>query len=167
MYRMTVAVGITLASLALSACSSGSSSSGSTRSGSGSSGIAAAPRAGSTAPAAPHASSGAAAGQDGASVSTFCSLIGQSNKLMSDLAAGDIQPGGVSATNFKHDLEAARAAAPAEIKSDMDVIVDFDESLLSHPENAQETPALTSATEHYAAWIGSHCAGAALSSGAR
>jgi len=157
MSRKTFAVSTVLVALSLAACSSTSTNS--------SAGSSSGTPAGSTQSRGTVAASTTKAAPAAGSVSQFCSLIGESNKLMSDIAAGDDQPGGVDATKFKNDLEAALSAAPDEIKPDMKVIVTFDESLLASHGDVQETPALTTAMQHYATWIGAHCAGSSVQPG--
>jgi hypothetical protein len=53
--------------------------------------------------------------------------------------------------------------APAEIKGDLQVVLQFDQRSLSaiqagqSPDSIQETPELTAALTHVARWISAHC----------
>jgi hypothetical protein len=79
--------------------------------------------------------------------------------VLVDIGAGDSAPGGVDKEKIKHDLQVAADQAPAEIKGDVQTIVQFDVSVIDGNTSVKETPALQSAMQHYASWVSGHCAG--------
>jgi hypothetical protein len=92
-------------------------------------------------------------------IAAFCTLITKNNAILTDIAAGDNRPGGVDTTRLLHDMDAAVAQAPAAIRHDMRVVVDFDRQAFTHHKELKETPQLDAALQHYVSWIGAHCPG--------
>jgi hypothetical protein len=90
----------------------------------------------------------------------FCTFLGKNNQILTDVATGDSRPGGVDTQKLKTDLQAEVDRAPAEIKPDIQTIVQFTASALDG-KGAHETPQLVTAMQHYATWIASHCPSAA------
>lgn len=151
MHRPTIAAAIVLCPAILTAaCSANSTSSSASgaRSTTGA-GPAAAARSTAASPAIPGSGN----------VPAFCALITKNNAILMDIAAGDTSSTGVDATKLLHDLDAAAAAAPAEVKTDMQTIVDFDRQLITKHTDIQETPQLEAAMQHYATWTRAHCVG--------
>jgi hypothetical protein len=160
MNRTHIAVLAAVAALPLSlgACSSSTAGSGSTAAGAhkpGSASVAAPTSAApaSVAPASVAPASAAAGGGDA------CTFLAKSNQVLLDIGAGDSAPGGVDKQKIKHDLQVAADQAPAEIKGDVQTIVQFDISVIDGDTTVKETPALQTAMQHYASWIAAHCAG--------
>ncbi|MDQ6875721.1 MAG: hypothetical protein M3042_11760 [Actinomycetota bacterium] len=156
--RLCVALALAvLAAPALGACSSASGGTG--RSGSSADSGAKSPAPAKSGTSGAGTTTGAGASSGSTDLAGFCSLIGRNNRILTEIAAGDQRQSGVDTHKLIADLNSLVAAAPAEIKPDLQVIVDFDTSLFQHPHAIKESPQLAQAMQHYAAWIGKNCAG--------
>jgi hypothetical protein len=161
MHRLPTATATLLctASLVAACSSSGGHSAGVTsHTGGGSTG-----HAGSVSSAAAGAATGAATapskavGGGSGDAAAFCKLITKNNAVMRDISAGDKSAAGVDTTKLLHDMDAALAVAPAEIKSDMATVVAFDRQIFTQRKELKSTPQLEAALQHYGAWVQSHC----------
>lgn len=88
----------------------------------------------------------------------FCKLITKNNAIIQDLSAGDTNGKGIDPAKVLKDMDAALAVAPAEIKSDMAMVVAFDRQIFTQHKELKDTPQLDAALRHYGAWVQSHCA---------
>ena len=146
--RSRVAVlGVALAAAALAGCSSSHT---------GSAGRTHVPAVHSSAAAPAHRS----ASPQGARPDAACQAIFRNLDLLTKVATPSGNPD--LARSIK-EFRALAATAPAEIRPDLRVIADFDQKLLdavqagNSPDDIAETPELTAALSHEAAWTAAHC----------
>jgi len=145
--------GLALAAAVLAGCSSSHDASATQRD---------VPSAHSSAAAPAHRSVGSSppASTHGAQPLAACQAIVRNLDLLTKVATPSGNPD--LARSIK-EFRALADTAPAEIRPDLRVIADFDQKLLDtvraggSPDDVAETPELTAALSHEAAWTAAHC----------
>jgi hypothetical protein len=96
----------------------------------------------------------------GGSDAAACKTIAETLQILTSAAAvGRDNPG---LKEMLASIKAMRATAPSAIRADLQVIADFDQKIVDavlagkQPDIA-ETPQLTAAMAHEAAWTATHC----------
>jgi hypothetical protein len=75
-----------------------------------------------------------------------------------DLSTGDQSPGALNRATFEQHLHQLVAAAPPEIRPDVQAIADFDEAILiRHNERGLDANRVQTAVQHLRTYFAEHC----------
>ncbi len=152
--RSLVLAGAAATALGLTACSSGGSGTPPAPSRAGSS---AAGRSSASQPATPTSGANAAAPGAG-NASGFCTQLGDASQAIQAVGGTSTMP----SSAYVAKLRAVVAAAPAEIKSDLQTIEQIDEQIVAGhtaAESSLATPAVLATLRHFLAWMQTNCPG--------